>query len=292
MFYHGSNMTQGTSTYKPENLLTPSALYDFSDETVQKWMEVMDRIDALNTDNLLIVTLGTDISTPSNLFANLLREPTKTIFQKYITENPTQFMGLSVFPSDEHKQTYEIRESEPFVDTSHNNILLSLDGLFPLTPIYGPHPFYGNGNYQSEKNTGYCNTCSRTPKTRRILFSNNIKILNRFVNYAGPLILDSGINDICYRSLLYIADKRKTLNKETHVICGYTSKHSVKSYTPGNLFPRPFEKCRSYITTPTAYAKYYSYPGAKLDQTKINKAYNRTIAQANKYANNLLEAQY
>jgi hypothetical protein len=297
MFYQGSQFGS-ESGYIPANQLTPSAFHDFSDGVVQKWINLMDAVDAINGSNLLVVTLGEDmekknVENTSKLYANLLREPTKTVFQKYITEHPTQFMGLSVIPT---KQTYEIRESEPFVDTAFNNIMYTLDGLFPLTPIYGPHPVYSHEDYLARKNIGFCNTCKKGNsylKHRRILFPNNIKILNRFVEYTGPLILDSSINDICYRSLLYIADKRKLLKKETHVICGYsTLDRPVRSYTPCNLFPRPFGKCKNYIKKPDVFKLYYMGSSApKPTQQLVDKQYE-LIALANKYANNLLEVQY
>lgn len=299
MFYEGSQLTQGSSTYVPAHLLTPSALTDFSDEHVLKWMHIMDEVDAMNGNNLLIVSLGDDmerkyINNATNLFSTILREPTKTIFQKYIEETPNQFMVVNVFPSNETSPTFEIHKSGSFTDTPFLNTMLTVDGLFPLTPIYGPHPAYSANNYTKRKNSGYCNGCRHTdPKTRRILFSNTIKILKRFIQYAGPLILDSGINTICYRSLLYIADKRKTLGKETHVVCGYTTNgRPVRTYTPSNLFPRPFEKCRNYVKTPKAFGTYYAHPSVKLSQNKIDKAYNRSIAQANMYGNNLLETTW
>jgi hypothetical protein len=317
MFYEGSELNSTTSSYLPQSLLTPSAFdKDFSDIHVEKWKEVMKLIQEKNGDNLLIVSLGEDMEKNkrvkgTTLLEDILREPTKGIFHTYIQTNPSPFLFLNVFPSDKPSFTY--RDSGNFTDTEHTNPFLTFDGSFPLTPIYGPHPSFSRGNTQKNapfhknrneiirniRKYGFGNMAEIVflPRLRRFLFSNVIKILHLFIQYNGPLVIDSSINNLCYRSLLYISEKRHELGKQTHIICGYTTGYRpVREYSPSGLFPRPFEKCKNYIKQQNTFMKYYYPPRPSKAKNpsieRTNGEYTNLVVPANRYANNLLASTW
>jgi hypothetical protein len=285
-FLDSAELTQNTSLFMPVETLTPFALVDISEDQAKL---LISTFQSVPKENMLLLILGETIK-PAKKSVNVvdkIRNPYhKLLEQPFVKSFPGPKTILFVDPEIPIEGTTPL-ESIPVVDKqlleSNIETILLLKAGFPLTPVYGPHVgVYYNSipeEFKSKIEYGQPNVFKQVRKTftnkkvkvaglaqglRRFVFPNAVSVLNVLVDHPGPLLLNSRITSVCYRSFKYILDIRQAFERPTLVLYEYSTPHSGEIKTCNtetslfsNTLPGPFETCGEFADV----NRYYTLRG-------------------------------